>query len=114
MAEQETTAVPGWLELYDLKTHSDAEAVTPQGYYVRGMVSGATSFAPASEVLGDAIHKLPENSVPGWVELNTLATHDDTEAVAPIEPYIHGVFDDEGHFYPNEPPIIVGGSFASE
>jgi hypothetical protein len=114
MAEQDATTVPVWLELYDLKTYSDVEAVTPQGYYVRGMVGGASAFEPVSGILGEAIHNLPENAVPGWIELTTLATHRDMEAVAPIEPYVHGVFDDAGHFYPDEPPSIVGGPVTSE
>ena len=42
------------------------------------------------------------------MELITLDTHRDMESVAPIEPYVHGVFDDDGHFYPDEPPIIQG------
>ncbi len=67
------------------------------------------AFEPTSAVLGEALYKPPENVVPGWVELVTLMTHRDMESVSPIEPFIHGTFDDDGHFYPDEPPSILGG-----
>lgn len=106
MKEQQTFAVPGWVELHNLSAHTDVESRTPQGYYVRGMVGGITPFEPTSEVLGTAFGRPPENSVPGWFELTTLTPHRDMEAVLPVEPYVHGVFDDEGHFYPDEPPSV--------
>lgn len=108
MKEQEVSAVPGWVELYDLRTHTDVEAVTARGYHVRGMVGGTTPFEPTSGVLGTALHRPPENRVPGWLELTTLTTHGDMEAVTPLEPYVHGVLDDAGHFYPDEPPSVQG------
>jgi hypothetical protein len=106
MIEQTDTPTPGWLELLDLKTHSDVEAVSPQGYYIRGNLGAATAFEPTSGIQGEPRQKPPEQTVPGWVEITTLATHRDMEAVAPISPYVHGRFDDEGHFYPDEPPTI--------
>ena len=109
MTEQEYPSTPGWLELYDLKTHSDVEQVAPVGFYIRGTVGGATAFEPASAVLGEFLYKPPENVVPGWVELAMLETHRDMESVYPKGPFIHGTFDDKGHFYPDEPPSIVGG-----
>ena len=108
MKEHKASTVPGWVELYDLSTHTDVEARTPKGYHVRGMVGGITPFEPTSEVLGVAFDRPPESRVPGWFELTTLTTHRDMEAVLPVEPYVHGVFDDEGHFYPDEPPSVQG------
>ena len=108
MTEHQPSVMPGWVELYDLSVHRDTEAVHPLGYYVRGNVSEERVFDPKSEVLGGSLHKAPENTMPGWVELTTLAAHRDIEAVAPIEPYVHGVFDENAHFYPDEPPTIQG------
>lgn len=107
-SEQASAAVPGWLELYGLSIHRDVEAVAPAGYHVQGLINEDGSFEPTSEVVGEALYSPPESTVPGWVELKTLATHRDMEAVAPIEPYVHGVFDNEGRFYPDEPPVISG------
>lgn len=108
MKEQKTSAVPGWLELYDLSTHRDVEALGPRGYHIRGMLGGRATFEPTSEILGEALAQPPENAIPGWLELMTLTTHRDMEAVAPVKPYVHGVLDDAGHFYPDEPPSIQG------
>jgi hypothetical protein len=96
------------VELYDLSTHRDVEALRPRGYHVLGMLGGPRPFEPTSEVLGEALARPPENTVPGWLELTTLSTHRDMEAVSPVEPYVHGVLDDAGHFYPDEPPRIQG------
>ena len=95
-------------ELYDLHLHSDVEAVAPQGAYIRGIVGPGTRFEPTSALLGDAVAKAPVTDVTrGWVELRTLNTHRDMEAVAPIRPYVHGSIDEERHFYPDEPFEIV-------
>lgn len=102
--------IPGWLELYDLSLHKDFEAVTPKGAYIRGNISGQKWFEPLSNILGNAFEKPAKiNFMPGWVELNTLNVHRDIEAVAPIKPYVHGKFDSERHFYPDEPFEIIGG-----
>jgi hypothetical protein len=106
--EQESVAMPGWMELYDLSIHRDVEAIAPTGYHVRGLINEDRLFEPTSGVLGEALYPPPESTVPGWVELKTLASHRDMEAVAPVEPYVHGVFDNEGRFYPDEPPVISG------
>lgn len=103
-------ATPGWLELYDLSLHSDVEAVAPQGLYIKGDVGPGKSLVPKSGILGSASAQPPETGVsPGWLELSDLGLHQMQEAVAPREPYVNGVLDQDGHFYPDKPYTIVGG-----
>ncbi|MBN2000950.1 N-acetylmuramoyl-L-alanine amidase [candidate division KSB1 bacterium] len=105
----ERTGAPGWLELFDLSLHTDVEAVSPTGPYIRGTVDGDTSFTPSSDILGPAGERPPrQNLNPGWIELKTLLVHRDTESVSPATPYVHGYFDEAGHFFPDEPFNIIG------
>ena len=104
----EEREVPGWLELYDLSLHTDVEASVPKGAYIRGIVGIETRFEPRTLILGNALKKAPESNVaPGWVELKTIEFHRDVEGVSLIPPYVHGVMDEEGHFYPEEPLKII-------
>lgn len=99
---------PGWLELYDLSLHSDVEARSPRGTYIKGKISEEQHFFPASDVLGTAIPEpedIGQNS--GWIELETRRFHSDIEAVAPHPPYIKVTRDKNGYFYPHEPYEII-------
>ena len=111
-AEVETRTpggMPGWLELHDLSLHQDTEAVAPRGLYVQGLVGEDGSFEPTSDIKGDAVGRAPGTGTsPGWVELRTRRFHRAMEAVAPAPPYVEGVMDESGAFYPNDPPRIVG------
>ena len=100
--------MPGWLELYDLSLHRDMEAQSHKGAYILGTIAEEKRFFPTSAILGQAIPK-PEDigQDSGWVELETRRFHSDIEAVAPIPPYVHGVRDKDGKFYPNEPYEII-------
>lgn len=94
----------GWLELYDLSLHQDIESISPNGAYIRGVLGGENKFNPTSKILGKPIKK-PSNTnfMPGWVELKTIIAHRDTEKLEPIDPYVKGLFDDDGYFYPEMP-----------
>ncbi len=96
----------GWLELYDLRLHRDVESVSPIGAYIRGAfeVGKEKKFKPASGILGVPIEK-PHgaNLVPGWIDLSTVTIHRAMEAVEPIQPFVHGMVDDNGFFYPDMP-----------
>ena len=99
---------PGWLELYDLSLHSDIEARSPRGLYIKGKINEEQRFFPTSEVLGTAIPKpedIGQNS--GWVELENRRFHSEIEAVAPRHPYIKGIKDQDDNFYPHKPYEII-------
>lgn len=100
----EQKGVPGWLELYDLSLHSDVEARSPLGAYIRGIVDFDThSFEPSEEnISGKPIEKPWEiGGTPGWVELRNVQFHGDMEAIQPSKPYMHGFMDRDNHFYPD-------------
>jgi hypothetical protein len=107
--ETETPAgMPGWLELHDLSLHRDTEAVAPQGLYIQGRIGEKGFFEPTSGIEGSAVGPVPgTGTTPGWVELHTRRFHRAVEAVAPARPYVEGVMDENGRFYPNEPYTIV-------
>jgi len=101
---------PGWLELYDLSFHPQSEAVTPQGLYIQGYMAAEKDFTPTSGIKGQAIFEAPTSgTTPGWVQLNGLKFIRDVVAVSPTKPYVKGVQDQGGKFYPNKPYEIVGG-----
>jgi hypothetical protein len=100
----------GWLELHDLSFHPQQEAVSPKGLYIDGKMAGENNFMPTSGIKGSPFADMPpQGTTPGWVELNGLKFISDVTAVSPMEPYVKGVQDEEGKFYPNEPHRIVGG-----
>ena len=101
--------IPGWLELHDLNFHQQSEAVSPQGLYIDGFMETENNFIPTTGIEGTAMLETPtENTTPGWIELNGLKFISDITAVSPLEPYILGVQDESGKFYPKEPYKIVG------
>ena len=104
-------STPGWVELYDLTFHQQSEAVSPKGLTIKGNLENEKNFIPTSEIEGRALVDTPSKGItPGWVELNGLRFISDVTAVAPVEPYVKGVQDEEGKFYPDKPYIIVGSS----
>ena len=108
--EAKLPTAPGWLELYDLSLHRDVEGVAPQGLYIKGDVGPGKSLVPKSRILGSATAQPPETGVSrGWLELSGLRFHQMQESVAPVEPYVDGVLDEDGRFYPDTPYKIVGG-----
>ena len=100
----------GWLELHDLSFHPQQEAVSPKGLYIEGNMGEENNFIPTSGIKGIPFADTPsEGTTPGWVELNVLNFVSDVTAVTPVEPYVKGVQDEDGKFYPDEPYNIVGG-----
>ena len=100
----EERGVPGWLEFYYLSLHSDVEARTPLGPYIRGVVYlDNRSFEPSEKVISGELMKKPleMGGTPGWVELRKVQFHGDMEAVQPNPPFVHGFMDRENHFYPD-------------
>jgi hypothetical protein len=101
----------GWIELHDLSFHQQSEAVEPNGLNIKGNLEKENNFIPTSEIEGKAFSDTPsERITPGWVELNGLRFISDVTAVAPVQPYVKGVQDEEGNFYPDKPYRIVGRS----
>jgi hypothetical protein len=106
-------STPGWLELYDLSFHQQSEAVSPKGLNIKGDLEKENNFIPTSEIEGKPLADTPSEGItPGWVELHGLIFISDLTAVAPVEPYVKGVQDDDGKFYPDKPYTIVGSSGA--
>jgi hypothetical protein len=106
-------STPGWLELYDLSFHQQSEAVSPKGLTISGDIKKENNFIPTSEIEGEPLADAPSEGItPGWVELNGLRFISDVTADAPVEPYIKGVQDEDGKFYPDKPYTIVGMSEA--
>ena len=104
---------PGWLELYDLSFHQQNEAVSPKGLNIKGDLEKENNFIPTSGIEGKAfVGTPPKGTTPGWVELNGLRFLSDVTAVEPVEPYVKGVQDEKGRFYPDKPYRIVGSSEA--
>ena len=102
---------PGWIELHDLTFHQQSEAVSPKGLNIKGDLEKETNFIPTSGIEGKAFADTPSKGItPGWVELNGLRFISDVTAVEPVEPYIKGVQDEEGNFYPDKPYNIVVSS----
>ena len=100
---------PGWLELDYLSFHQQSEAVSPQGLYIEGYLEIENNFVPTSGIKGTALTETPlKGTTPGWVQLNGLKFISNITAVAPVEPYIKGVQDEAGRFYPEKPYKIVG------
>lgn len=107
------SSTPGWLELHDLSFHQQSEAVSPQGLYVEGYMEIENNFIPTTGVKGTALAETPsKDTTYGWVELNGLRFISDVTAVEPVEPYVKGVQDKEGKFYPDKPYNIVSSSGA--
>ena len=106
-------STPGWLELHDLTFHQQSEAVGSKGLNIKGNLENENNFIPTSGIEGKAFADIPSKSItPGWVALNGLRFISDVTAVEPVEPYIKGVQDEEGKFYPDKPYRIVGRSGA--
>ena len=104
-------STPGWLELFDLSFHQQSEAVSPKGLNIKGDLEKENNFIPTSGIEGEAFGDPPaEGFIPGWVELNGLRFLSDVTAVEPVEPYVKGVQDEKGKFYPDKPYNIVGWS----
>jgi hypothetical protein len=83
------------------------------GLFIKGNLENENSFIPTSEIEGKAFAEpQSEGITPGWVELNGLRFISDVTAVAPVEPYVRGVQDEDGKFYPDKPYTIVGDSGA--
>jgi hypothetical protein len=102
---------PGWLELNDLTFHQQSEAVSPKGLNIKGDLGEKNSFMPTSGIEGKAFADTPSEGITsGWVELNGLRFISDVTAVAPVEPYVKGLQDEDGNFYPDKPYTIVGRS----
>ena len=100
---------PGWIELHDLTFHQQSEAVGPNGLNIKGNLENENNFIPTSGIEGKALADTPSKGItPGWVELNGLRFVSDVTAVEPLEPYVKGVRDEEGRFYPDKPYNIVG------
>ena len=106
----EERGVPGWLELYDLSLHSDVEARTPLGAYIRGTVDfGNRSFKPGGETIYGESKEPPIDMgrTPGWVELSKVQFYGDMVARLPQEPYVKGFVDRDNHFYPYGKTIVM-------
>jgi len=103
---------PGWLELNDLTFHQQSEAVSPKGLNIKGDLEEENNFIPTSGIEGETFDDTPSKGfTPGWVELNGLRfLSDDVTAVEPVEPYVKGVQDEKGRFYPDKPYRIGGRS----
>jgi hypothetical protein len=104
---------PGWIELHNLTFHQQSEAVSPNGLNIKGNLEKENNFIPISGIEGKAFAEIPSKGItPGWVELNGLRFISDVTAVEPVKPYVKGVQDEEGKFYPDKPYNIVGSSGA--
>jgi len=101
----------GWLELHDLSFHQQSEAVGPKGLIIKGNLEKENNFIPTSGIEGKTIADPPSKGItPGWVELNGLRFISNVTAVAPVTPFVKGVQDIKGKFYPDKPYRIVGRS----
>ena len=106
-------STPGWLELYHLSFHPQSEAVSPKGLNIKGHLENENNFIPTSGIEGKALAETPSQGItPGWVEFNGLRFISAVTAVEPVEPYVKGVQDEEGKFYPDKPYNIVSSSGA--
>ena len=104
-----SNSTPGWLELHELSFHKQSEAVSPQGLYVEGYMEIENNFIPTTGIKGTAFAETPsKDTTPGWVEFSGLRFISDVTAVQPAEPYVKGLQDEEGKFYPDKPYNVVG------
>jgi len=103
--------IPGYLQLKDYRFLAEGDIRKPQGYYVKGAVSGRqgrwTHFAATSDILGEENSAI-KNILPvdiGWLELETGSSHSMKDAVSPTAPYVKGWWDGKGYFHPR--PIKI-------
>jgi hypothetical protein len=104
-------AIHGRLLLKDFTFHSDEDIRKPDGYYIKGQITGEngrwTSFSPTSDItdMVDIVGEEPWfdrelSTEEGWLELTTGNRHAMKDAVSPTKPYIKGCWDKNGYFHP--------------
>ncbi|NOZ23362.1 MAG: hypothetical protein GXP25_19990 [Planctomycetes bacterium] len=107
-AEPENEAMAkGWLSLSDGTFHENGEGLTPEGCYVKGFKKSWKTFHPTTGILGkqDPPPKSAKTQ-PAWIELDDGSIHPVQEAVVPRPPYVRGLVDENGRFYPGPREIV--------